>query len=760
MSDPSWVPERNWLSRLIWPLALCLLLQAGCGGGGRSDGDSAPAPIVTPPAAPAMPFGLTGRASVAPLNLPLSGGSLGTYAVDRVFPALSFPSALFLAAVPGTNRLAVVQQSGFVRAFDNNPAAATTSLVLDLSGRITSGGEEGLLGLAFDPDFVQNRFLYVHYSAPASVCSDPAATRCSVIARFTWDPGTDRAALLSEKILLEITQPFSNHNGGMLAFGPDDHLYIAMGDGGSGGDPQNNAQTPSNLLGSMLRIDPHPVNPADAYDIPLDNPFRGRAGFRPETYALGLRNPFRFSFDRVTGDLWLGDVGQGEIEEIDLIVAGANYGWRVFEGSRPFNDSANTLPVSAFTAPVVEYDHTQGFAVIGGLVYRGGRVPSLQGRYLYADNALGTVWALDYDRVAGMVRSNNVISNVSAPAAFGEDHAGEVYVVSLNGGLFEFVETAGGSGSEPPATLSATGVFASLASLEPAAGFVEYEINQPFWSDATQKTRWVAVPDGERIDFSATNAFELPIGSVIVKHFELALIEGDPGSVRRLETRLLLHSTSGWRGFTYRWNTQGTEAHLLNARVQETITVQVAGGGSRDQLYEYPSPTDCLGCHTAAAGFTLGLEARQLNRDFNYEAVSDNQLRSWNHIGLFDRDIGASSQYARFPSADDTTISIDARARSYLHVNCAQCHRPGGPAPVALDLRIDTPLAGTGTLNVPPQAGGLGIANPRIIAPGNRAASLLWERMRRLDGQRMPPLGSHLVDAEGLDLIGAWIDGL
>jgi len=229
---------------------------------------------------------------------------------------------------------------------------------------------------------------------------------------------------------------------------------------------------------------------------------------------------------------------------------------------------------------------------------------------------------------------------------------------------------------------------------------------------------------------------------------------------RRLETRLLLHRADGWRGFTYRWNAQGTEAHLLTAREQETITVQLAGGGSRALLYEYPSPTDCLGCHTAAAGFTLALEARQLNRDFNYAAAVDNQLRSWNHVGLFDVDIGGHDQYRSYPAPDDSTVGVDARARAYLHVNCAQCHRPGGPAPVALDLRYDTRIADTGTLNAPPQAGGLGLADPRIIAPGNRADSVLWERMRRLDAQRMPPLASHLVDEAGVELIGAWIDGL
>ena len=727
-------------------LLLMVTFLCACGGGG---GDNNP-PAANPPAPAGPPFGLTQREPLGAFSLPTQGLALGTFNLVDRFPNLNFPAAVLFIGVPGENRAVAVQQSGYVRVFVNDPGSSVTETVLDVSGQVQHSGEQGLLGLAFDPNFATNRFIYVHYSAATGA-------RRSVISRFTWDAGTDVANLNTEKVLLEIDQPFSNHNGGMLAFGPDDFLYIAMGDGGSGGDPQNHAQDPSDLLGSMLRIDVHPNNPADAYDIPLDNPVFTQPGARPETWAIGLRNPFRFSFDRATGALWLGDVGQGNIEEIDIVEAGGNYGWRVFEGTRDFDDSANTLPLSTFTPPVFEYDHSEGVAVIGGYVYRGNLLPSLQGRYLYSDFGSGTVWALDYDGVN--VLSNDVIANASSPASFGEDNQGEVYIVSLNGGIFGLEETAPGPQTIPD-LLSETGLFVDLATLQPASGLIEYELNQPFWSDNAIKRRWVAVPDGAQIQFSGNGPWTFPVGTVVVKHFELELTEGDPASRRRLETRLLIHTGSGWRGFTYRWNAQGSDADLLTGRETETITVTLAGGGSRDQLYEYPSRTDCLSCHTEAAGRTLGPTTRQLNRDFVYPAATDNQLRSWNNIALFTSDIGAADQYQAFAALDNAAESVEVRARAYIDINCAICHQPGGPTPVDIDLRFDTVPTNLNAIGLGPNAGDLGIANALIIAPGEKERSVLWERMRRLNADRMPPVGSHLVDAAGVDIVGQWIDAL
>jgi uncharacterized repeat protein (TIGR03806 family) len=746
------VRQQKFLAKFALVATASLILSA-CGGGGGggsasaggTSGSGSGSGSGTPPP---EPFGLTERAPLAPIRLPTDPVGIGSYQLQVSFPNLGgFSEALFIAGVPGQDRMVVVQQTGQIRAFANDPGVSSSRLVLDISSQITAGGEEGLLGLAFDPDFVQNGYLYVHYSA--------ASPRRSVISRFTWSTQQDLITPASEKNILEVNQPFSNHNAGMLAFGPDGYLYIAFGDGGSGGDPQNNAQTPANLLGSLLRIDVSPQNPADAYDVPPDNPFVGQSGFRPETWAYGLRNPFRFSFDRQTGDLWLGDVGQGEREEVNLVRGGENFGWRVYEGNLPFDDSQNSLPDSAFTPPVIDYDHGQGVSVIGGYVYRGPSNPGLVGRYLYTDFLSGPVWALDYDG-SQAVANDVIVTSSSSTKSFGEDNDGEVYML-VGTTINQFVETASGGGDIPD-QLSETGLFTSLNSLTPASGLIEYELNLPFWSDGALKKRFIALPDGARITFS--RPWQFPVGALLIKHFELELTEGVASSARRLETRLLVRLESGWQGFTYRWLPDESDAVLLNSRETETITVALPGGGSRAQIYEYPSPTDCLVCHNDAAGFALGVNVLQLNRDFPYPAATDNQLRSWNHIQLFDRDIGDADQYRRLSALGDDSASLEDRARAYLQVNCASCHQPGGPAPTALDLRIDTVLADTGALDESPSAGDLGLDDPRIIAPGDHLRSVLWQRMTRLDGNRMPPIGSHVVDEVAVALIGDWIDTL
>lgn len=728
---------------ILSALLICALGLVACGGGG---GGYDSAQIIPPET---TPFGLETRAQLASFTLPGADANTGSFALVNAFVNLSFSSPLFLSGIPGESRLVVVEQSGFIHAFDNNPNVSSSRIVLDLSGIVATGGEQGLLGLAFDPAFALNRYIYLHYS--------DFGPRRSVISRFSWNAATDVVDINSEKIILELNQPFTNHNGGMLAFGPDNFLYIAFGDGGSGGDPSNQSQDKSTLLGNILRIDVHPTNPADPYDIPLDNPFVSQSGIRPEIYASGLRNPFRFSFDRQTGDLWLGDVGQNNIEEIDLIVAGGNYGWRVFEGTQAFDDTLNTLPLSAFTPPVIEYDHSQGVAVIGGYVYRGNALPSLQGRYLYSDFGSGTVWALDYD--GSNVQSNDIIATASAPTSFGEDNAGELYIVSRNGGIFKFEQTDGNANNIPD-QLSETGIFTDLSTLTTASGLIEYSINQAFWSDGTIKRRWVGVPDNLKVQFSATDAWSFPLGTVVIKHFEIELTEGEVDSRRRLETRLLINSGDGWQGFTYRWNNSQTDADLLTGRESETININLSQGGVQTQVYDYPSRTDCLGCHTQAAGFTLGLNTRQINTDFDYPDMRDNQLRSLNNIGLFDSDIGAHNQYQAFPARDDTSRPMADRARSYLDVNCAQCHRPEGPTPVDLDLRFDSLDAQLNALDISPTAGDLNIANAQIIATGEKERSVLWQRMQRVDGERMPPLASHRVDSLGVEVVGQWIDTL
>ncbi len=346
------------------------------------------------------------------------------YRFERAFPALSFEHPVFVTAAPGEpRRLYVVTQAGTIERFDLPGAKAET--FLDLHDRVRqSGGEEGLLGLAFHPDYAKNGLFYVYYSA-----SEPHR---QVLSRFHASAGKGEPA--SEKKLLEVPDEYSNHNGGMLAFGPDRMLYVASGDGGSAGDPGNNAQDLSSLLGKIWRLTPEGT-------VPADNPFvvqkAGQKDARGEIWAYGLRNPWRFSFDRETGALWAADVGQNQWEEIDLIVKGGNYGWRLWEGNHEYKNPRHRQVDNGLIAPVAVYGHDEGCSITGGYVYRGKALPALRGQYLYGDFCSGKVWALATEGAAP--RTGRLIANVPSPASFGEDSAGELYVASYDGKLYRLV---------------------------------------------------------------------------------------------------------------------------------------------------------------------------------------------------------------------------------------------------------------------------------------------------------------------------------
>ena len=696
-------------------------------------------------------FGLTQRASLDSLGLPINGAQLGNYQLVNAYPNLVFQEALLVDDVPGENRMIVVEQSGKIKVFNDDPTVVNDSVILDYSDQIaTSSGEQGLLGLAFDPDFAQNRFVYIYHTQ--------AGSNRSIVTRLPWDRETDTLNRSMAKIILQVDQPFENHNAGMLAFGADKFLYIALGDGGDGGDPFNHAQNKNTLLGSLLRIDVHPTDDSVAYLVPVSNPFVGQAGARDEIYANGLRNPWRFSFDRETGDIWLGDVGQQMFEEINKIKAGGNYGWRVFEGSTQKKLEGNELPLTSFTPPIYEYGRDEGIAVIGGYVYRGA-INSLRGRYLFSDFANGEIRALTLD--GDTVTSVDVIGSVESPTSFGENREGEVLVVSRYGGIFRFAENTSTNSStiEFPMQLSETRVFSDLASLTATSGLIEYEPSHPFWSDGTNKRRWVGLPDDVKIDFTADD-WTFPPGTVSVKHFEMFMIENTPSSVRRLETRVMYNTAQGWQGYSYRWNAEQTEATRLSERQTEQLTITRNDGTVIQQRYDYPGRTDCLTCHVQASTYLLGLETAQLNTNFDYPAAVDNQLRSFNNIGLFNDDIGSFDQYAVLPAIDDESASIEERARAYLDVNCSTCHQPGGTAPTGIDFRVEVANVELNAIDVLPQAGTFDLSDLRIIAAGSKERSVLWHRMQMLAEGRMPPLSTHVVDNAGVQLIGRWIDSL
>ncbi len=654
---------------------------------------------------------------------PRAGGASVTLA-----PALGdvkFTAPVDLVEGPG-RRFYVVEQRGIVKLVSSNGGDPT--IALDVSERIVSGGEAGLLGLAFDPKFSVNGFAYVYFTA--NVETKPGVVFQDVVARVTSSDGGATFDPSTLKILLAVDDPFANHNGGHIAFGPDGMLYVGIGDGGSGGDPHGNGQNKDVLLGKVLRIDPHGGDP---YGIPPTNPFAAGGG-RPEIYAYGLRNPWKFSFDMLTGDLWLADVGQNKYEEINRIVLGGNYGWNIREGRHCFE--ARSCPTDGFIDPVAEYPRSEGISVTGGYVYRGSKFPALAGRFVYGDFGTGNIWSVD-----GLGETKGTLltpSNLKI-SSFGQDSDGEIYVVDYASGTVKQLIAAGDDTSAPASfageRLAQTGCVDPRYPTRAPTRAIAYSVNSPLWSDGAQKDRWLFVPEGKKIGVKPDGDFDVPPGSVAVKTFT--------ASGKKIETRLFVRYDDGsWAGYSYEWTDDQSDALLL----AEGKTKALPGGGT----WTFPSRSECFACHTPSAGFTLGLEARQLNRDERGNVLD-------RFAAVLETPI-AKEAFPPLAAADTAGASSEERARGYLHANCSMCHRQGSGAGAAtLDLRIDRSFLDTRTCNVAPQAGDLGLVDPKIVAPGYPGRSTLALRMRAPDDNRMPPLATRVVDEAGASAVEAWI---
>jgi uncharacterized repeat protein (TIGR03806 family) len=726
---------------------LLAVVLAGCGGSSNNNGGNGNPPPPPPPGG-----GLDARPSNTTCVAPARGTAGAQLDVEDAFPNLpviSGPTKMLVEPVANT-RWFVLRKSGQLMVFDPDNAT-TTQVYLDLSGVVNSNGEGGLLGMAFHPDYPATPQIFLSYTIDGAGGS---ALR-SVISRIILDDVTSPSPIGAgsvEEVILQVSQYAANHDGGDIAFGPDGDLYIGFGDGGGGGDPQETGQDTTRLLGSFLRLDV--IGTGAGYDIPADNPFAGnpKCGPRlnaadcPEIFAWGVRNPWRWNFDPPTGALWLGDVGQNLYEEVDRVELGGNYGWSCREGFHPYDMNDPSGCNGPFVEPLTEYPHGNGnISITGGFVYRGSAIPVLAGRYVFADFGSGRIWALTPDGTGGYT-NEELADTQTGPSSFGVDPDGELYVTDYNNGRIMRLVAAGGGQDPVPDLLSDSGCTDPADVTQPYAGLLPYTINAPFWSDGAVKDRYIGLPDGTTIAVDANDDWVFPPGTVIVKNFRL--------NGRLIETRHLMRHPDGvWAGYTYEWNANGTEA----TRVHGGKTVPIDG-----QDWIFPDEAECMRCHTAASGFALGPETAQLNRDFTYPSTgrTANQLTTLDAVSMFASPIGDPAVLPALADPTDASADLDARARAYLHVNCSQCHRPGGPTPVSLDLRYQTLLADTNACGVAPTAGDLGIAMAEIIAPGDAARSVLVARMDRRDSLGMPPLASSLVDADGVALIGDWIDAL
>jgi uncharacterized repeat protein (TIGR03806 family) len=685
---------------------------------------------------------------------------------EVAFPKLKFFEPLDLAFVPGKNRLAVATRPGKVFTFVNDRATSGADLLLDL--------KKTVYALTFHPQFAQNGYLYVTYIVEEG---KPSGTR---LARFeVKGDAPPRADPASEKILLE--WPSGGHNGGCLKFGPDGYLYIGTGDGSGIADELHTGQNLGDLLAALLRIDVDRADVGKGYSIPPDNPFVQTAGARPEVWAYGLRQPWKFSFDRRTGDLWCGEVGQDLWEMVYRVEKGGNYGWSVMEGTHEFRPERKRGP-TPILKPVVEHTHADFRSLTGGYVYHGRRLKELADTYVYGDFDTGRVWGLRHDgkKVTWQQELTKLQQRI---VSFGEDEAGELYHVDWVGGQIHWLVPAPRVTPTQafPRKLSETGLFASTKDHRPAAGLLPYSVNAPLWSDGATKERFLAIPGDGKIHFNAIEypqpapgaprGWKFPDGTVLVKTFALEMENGNPHSRKRLETRLLHFQQLGgseevgdqyWRGYTYVWNDEQTDAMLLDAGGLDrllTIKDKDAPGGERRQTWHFPSRAECTLCHTMPAKYVLGVNTLQLNKDHDYgNGRTANQLRTFEHLGLFTQPLPAPpEELPRLVDYEDRKLDINKRARSYLHANCSHCHMKWGGGNANFQLLATLPLQETGTLNARTTHGTFGLQDPRLLVAGEPERSMIWHRMKLLGLGRMPHVASSVVDEQAVQLIHDWI---
>lgn len=775
--------------RTIMLLAACLPLAIAASCGPRSGGP----PVSATPSArvPWTASKVTGSPEPPP-----------PFVAARAFPNVELKQPVFMVAAPGRDRWFVGEVGGRILSFSDRPDALP-ELAIDLPAELRTIGLlpepvkfQSLYALAFHPRFAENRFCYVCYL----LCDGEDGTRHkpegSRISRFTvTETVPPRLDPESEEIVISWVQ--GDHNGCELVFGPDGYLYFSTGDASkpSPPDARRTGQDVTDLLSSVLRIDVDRKDPGRNYAVPPDNPFVGLeiegVPARGEVWAYGFRNPWRMSFDRATGDLWLGDVMWDSWELIHRVEKGGNYGWSAAEGPQPVHTDQKPGPTPILPA-AIELPHTLAASVTGGFVYRGGKFPELVGRYVFGDWEFRRLWAASF--ADGRLESLDEITKPTARVvSFGEAPDGELYFLDYDTGFVHTLDrnpAAGEPAAAFPATLSATGLFASVPDNEPAPGVVPFEINAPQWQDGAVADAWLALPGNSGITVypppgkpMASQVYwhefrmHFPPDAVLVKTLAVEATPGDQSSRHRIETQLLHFDGADWRAYTYAWRDDQTDADLVPAegatkRIELPATGRAAAA-PRHHDWHFQDRSQCMQCHNQWAKYALAFTLDQLNREVSAGGGGrENQLvrlaRS-GHLLRRDKDGGP------LPPFDDATAAAESRladpreppsgtvaerARSYLHANCSHCHQyNAGGGLVGFDLRVGTPLDKSLLLERP-RRGDFGLPDPRIVAPGHPERSTLYYRMAKFGRERMPHVGSELPDEAALALVAAWIEGL
>lgn len=680
------------------------------------------------------------------------------YRLVPAFAKLQFTKPTSIELEPQSDRILVTEMSGKAYTFVDSADVNTTDVVIDLAA--LSGGPVSLLDAEFHPQYdgKANTALYLCYVHPGDGTTvNGPHTRVS---RFTLDgKSPPRVVDGSEQVV--ITWPSGGHNAGCIEFGPDGLIYIATGDGTGPNPPdgKTTGQDVSDLLGSILRIDIDRASDEQPYYIPGDNPFVRRPAkeARPEVWAYGLRNPWKFGIDAKDGAVFVADNGWETWEMIHRFVApGGNGGWPRMEGRALLRPEVPVGP-TPILPPIKDHSHTEANSVIGGPVYRGGKLPGLDGAFVYGDYITGTIWAVKPDEDKSY-SSTTLCDTDQRVIAFAEGRRGELFVLDYDytGKIYELLPNdVPDTSATFPRRLSETGLFTKLNPLERAPGVVWYSVKVSRWLDGATAARAVAIPGDGKIALSAdaNGSVTYPEGTVFVEHVEWPWWAD--GTFRPLETQILHYERGTWRPYSYQWDENGRDATLVES-VGTTLPFKA---GDEERSWHVGAINECKLCHNAGAKFVLGFTPNQLD----FSLVTDPSLTVANQMDrltaegvLTQRPQIAVDDPLRLVDPDDKKSSLDDRARSYLHVNCGMCHRPEGNAIVSFYLRRDLPFEKLNT-NKGTGIGTFGLTDAKIIAEGDPFRSILLYRMSKLGYARMPYVGSRVVDSQGVSLVAEWI---
>lgn len=674
------------------------------------------------------------------------------WVAEQIYTQIPFANALDMVPVPGGDQWLIAENGGKIWSVPTDIRAAKAELVVDL--KKDRPALDHVYGMAFHPDYAKNGQIFITYTVGNNLPDGSRLSRFKVTQQKPLQIDTQ-----SEEILL--TWLSGGHNGAAITFGADGYLYLSTGDAEvpAPPDPRMTGQDISDLLSSVLRVDVDHKDEGKMYAVPKDNPFVNTANARPEIWAYGFRNPWKMSFDRKTGNLWCGDVGWELWENIFLITRGGNYGWSCTEGNNKlFPERQGPTPISP---PVVTHSHTEAASITGGFVYNGERLPELKGAYVYADYETGKIWALWHDGKQ-TTRHEEIADTPHKIVTFGQGEDGDLCFIHYGNPstVHRLVPNPNaGKSTSFPRKLSETGLFTDVAKQTPAAGVVPFDVRAPMWADGAKASRFVGMITEEGVSTTITqrknpdrieSKVTWPKDAVLAKTIRMEMERGKAASEKNIETQVLHFDGEAWAAYSYRWNEAGTDAELVGPNGDERKLELVGAhlpGGKHQHTYRFHSRGECMRCHNSWSGFTLAFQPQQ---------IAQTSAETLTSLGLIDADYSRRSE-ARLSNPHDESLPSAARARSWLHANCAHCHRQHGGGSVPLMVNAEMALEDMRAVGEKATRGDYGMKDAQVIMPGSPWKSVLLHRIATSGAGHMPMIGAQDVDEHAIGFMAEWI---